>query len=196
MGIFDPTRLESGIALESREYRATGLELRHPAPGSKPRAIYLDANATAPSLKPVVDAVMDAMLSEVGNPASAHANGTAARRLMETARDRVSELVPGFEPENMFTADGLTLPLQARTTPWSDGRVQYDHETVVVVGARSVGDPPPFSDARRMTTMRSGALSPSLKTDRNVRRAISAVETGIIWRHSRAYYASLGGSAE
>jgi cysteine desulfurase len=108
MGIFDPTRLESGIALESREYRATGLELRHPAPGSKPRAIYLDANATAPLLKPVVDAVMDAMLSEVGNPASAHANGTAARRLMETARDRVSELVPGFEPENIIFVSGGT----------------------------------------------------------------------------------------
>ena len=70
MGILNPTRLGSGVASEAREYRATGVELRYPAPGSKPRAIYLDANATAPPLKPVVDAVRDAMLSEAGNPAS------------------------------------------------------------------------------------------------------------------------------
>jgi cysteine desulfurase len=107
MGIFDPTRLESGIALEAREYSAAGIQLRAPQSGLKPRAIYLDANATVSPLKPVVDAVRDAMLCEVGNPASAHASGAAARRLMETARDQVSELVPGFGPENIiFVSSG------------------------------------------------------------------------------------------
>ena len=108
MGTLDPTRLEFGVALEACELRATGVEPRYPAPGSKPRAIYLDANATAPPLKPVVDAVRNAMLSEAGNPASAHGNGTTARRLIETARDCVSELVPGFGPENIIFVSGGT----------------------------------------------------------------------------------------
>jgi hypothetical protein len=74
MGIFDPTRLESGIALEAGQYKAAAV-----SPALR-RAIYLDANATAPPLKLVVEAVGDAMRSGAGNPASAHAGGAAARR--------------------------------------------------------------------------------------------------------------------
>jgi cysteine desulfurase len=48
------------------------------------------------------------MRSEVGNPASAHASGAAARRLMETARDRISGLIAGVVPESIIFVSGGT----------------------------------------------------------------------------------------
>jgi cysteine desulfurase len=54
--------------------------------------IYLDYNATAP-LRPVVkEAIRDAMDS-VGNPSSIHGAGRAARRLIETARHSLADLI-------------------------------------------------------------------------------------------------------
>src|SRR5262249_41471753 len=103
--IINPRWLESDAALTRREY---GVELPATARGCSQRAIYLDANATAPPLEAVVDAVRDVMQSNVGHPASAHRSGAAARRFMETGRDRVSELVPCSGPENIIFVSGGT----------------------------------------------------------------------------------------
>ena len=46
----------------------------------------------------------------------------------------------------MFTADGLTLPLQARHNALERWALNTTMKRSVVAGARSVGDPPPFSD--------------------------------------------------
>ena len=52
----------------------------------------LDWNATAP-LRPQARAAMLAALDAVGNPSSVHAEGRAARRLIEEAREQVAALV-------------------------------------------------------------------------------------------------------
>ena len=46
----------------------------------------------------------------------------------------------------MFTADGLTLPLQARHNALERWALNTTMKRSVVAGAHSVGDPPPFSD--------------------------------------------------
>ncbi len=56
--------------------------------------IYLDWNATAP-LRPEARAAMLAALDLVGNPSSVHAEGRAARRIVEEAREQVAALVGG-----------------------------------------------------------------------------------------------------
>ena len=67
--------------------------------------IYLDWNATAP-LRPDAREAMLAALAAVGNPSSVHAEGRAARRLIEEAREKVAALV-GAEPRNVvFTSGG------------------------------------------------------------------------------------------
>lgn len=66
---------------------------------------YLDWNATAP-LRPQAREAMLAALDAVGNPSSVHAEGRAARRLMDEARRHVAALV-GAEPANVvFTSGG------------------------------------------------------------------------------------------
>jgi cysteine desulfurase len=67
--------------------------------------VYLDWNATAP-LRPQAREAMIAALEEVGNPSSVHAEGRAARHLIDDARRRVAALV-GAEPGDVvFTSGG------------------------------------------------------------------------------------------
>ena len=72
------------------------------------RAIYLDANATTAPLAPVVEAVSEAMRSGMGNPASAHASGAAARRSLEVARDQISRLIGVVDADSITFVSGGT----------------------------------------------------------------------------------------
>jgi cysteine desulfurase len=66
---------------------------------------YLDWNATA-RLRPEAREAMIAALDAVGNPSSVHAEGRAARHLIDEARRRVAALL-GAEPANVvFTSGG------------------------------------------------------------------------------------------
>ena len=66
---------------------------------------YLDWNATAP-LRPVARPAMLAALDAVGNPSSVHAEGRAARRLVDDARRLVAALVGAGPPDVVFTSGG------------------------------------------------------------------------------------------
>ena len=55
--------------------------------------IYLDHNATTPLLPAVADAVREASLRYHANPGSQHEPGRQARRALETARQRIGELL-------------------------------------------------------------------------------------------------------
>jgi cysteine desulfurase len=75
---------------------------------------YLDWNATAP-LRPQARAVMSAALELAGNASSVHAEGRAARRLVEQARAQVAELV-GAEAKNVtFTSCATEANMLALT---------------------------------------------------------------------------------
>src|SRR5499433_4577463 len=67
--------------------------------------IYLDWNATAP-LRPAARAAMLSALDQLGNPSSVHAEGRAARHLVETAREAVSSLVGADSRNVIFTSGG------------------------------------------------------------------------------------------
>ena len=75
---------------------------------------YLDWNATAP-MREEAKAAFTAAVSRVGNPSSVHAEGRAARALIETAREQVAALV-GARPGNVvFTATGTEANVLALT---------------------------------------------------------------------------------
>lgn len=65
--------------------------------------IYLDWNATAP-LRPEARAAMVAAMDVVGNPSSVHAEGRAARALVERARADVAAAVGCNAAEVVFTS--------------------------------------------------------------------------------------------
>jgi cysteine desulfurase len=70
------------------------------------RRAYLDHNATAP-LRPAARAAIVRALEVIGNPSSVHAEGRAARALIETARERVAALV-GARPADVVFTSGAT----------------------------------------------------------------------------------------
>jgi cysteine desulfurase len=84
---------------------------------------YLDWNATAP-LRPEARAAVQSALEAVGNPSSIHAEGRAARRLIEAARVQVAALV-GTDARNVvFTSGGTEANALALTpTAGPDGAV-------------------------------------------------------------------------
>lgn len=67
---------------------------------------YLDYNATAP-LRHEARAAMIAAMDVVGNPSSVHAEGRAARALVEKARADVASLV-GCRPQEVVFTSGAT----------------------------------------------------------------------------------------
>ena len=76
--------------------------------------IYLDWNATAP-LRPAARAAMLAALDQLGNPSSVHAEGRAARHLVETAREQVAALVGADARNVIFTSGGTEANALALT---------------------------------------------------------------------------------
>ena len=67
--------------------------------------LYLDANATEP-LRPEAREAVLAALDLVGNPSSVHAEGRAARRLLEDARRRLAARFGARPQDVVFTAGG------------------------------------------------------------------------------------------
>ncbi len=68
--------------------------------------VYLDYNATAP-LRQEARAAMLAAMELVGNPSSVHAEGRAARALVERARAQVAQAV-GARPQEVVFTSGAT----------------------------------------------------------------------------------------
>jgi cysteine desulfurase len=102
--------------------------------------IYLDWNATAP-LRPEARAAMGAALDVVGNPSSVHAEGRAARAVVERARAQVAEATGCAAGDVVFTSgatEAAALALAGRG--FAGAAVEHDCvaawvEPVLPVGA-------------------------------------------------------------
>jgi cysteine desulfurase len=68
--------------------------------------IYLDNNATTPTLPAVQDAMRPYWGEVFGNPASAHQGGRRARQALEDARERIAALLGAHADEVVFTSGG------------------------------------------------------------------------------------------
>ncbi|MBX6328451.1 MAG: cysteine desulfurase [Pseudolabrys sp.] len=77
--------------------------------------VYFDWNATAPLL-PEARAAMIAALETTGNASSVHAEGRAARAIVERARAQVAALV-GVEPKQVTFTSGATEANMLALTP-------------------------------------------------------------------------------
>ena len=110
--------------------------------------VYLDHNATTP-LRAEARAAMLAAMDVVGNPSSVHAEGRAAKGLVETARAQVAEAVGASNADVVFTsgateAAALALAgrdLQAAPIEHDAVHAWVDPVLPVVEGAVQVIDP-------------------------------------------------------
>jgi cysteine desulfurase len=80
--------------------------------------VYLDWNASAP-LRPQARAAMVDALSQSGNPSSIHAEGRAARQIVERARAQVAALVGADPADVIFTSGATEANALALSPGWS-----------------------------------------------------------------------------
>lgn len=108
--------------------------------------IYLDHNATGP-LRPEARAAMIAAMDVTGNPSSVHAEGRAARALVERARAQVSAALGAEGAEVVFTSgatEAAALSIAGRglsgagiehdaVRAWADDSLSVDASGIVQV---------------------------------------------------------------
>ena len=99
---------------------------------------YLDYNATAP-LHPNARAAMVAALDAGGNPSSAHAEGRAARGIVEAARISVARLVGAKPSEIVFTSGASESNAWVMSQPWDTIFVSGIEHDSVLAPARANG---------------------------------------------------------
>lgn len=76
----------------------------HPALASRP--VYLDYNATTPMDPRIADVIQAALITDFGNPSSAHGYAEGPRRLLARARQQVAALLHATPATVVFTASG------------------------------------------------------------------------------------------
>jgi len=94
---------------------------------------YLDWNATAP-LRPEAREAMVAALDLVGNPSSVHAEGRAARALIEDAREAIARRLR-VRPADVFFTSGATEGAAWVLTPNTARRGNKTAIAALLVGA-------------------------------------------------------------
>jgi len=124
--------------------------------------VYLDYNATAP-LRPAARAATVAAMETLGNPSSIHAEGRAARTLLEEARARIAARI-GAAPENLVFTSGATESANLALTPelYADGMAQPCEALLIAGGEHPCvlkGSRFPASAMRTLPLEAEGVLS-------------------------------------
>ncbi len=126
--------------------------------------VYLDWNATTP-LRPEARAAMLAAMDAVGNPSSVHAEGRAARAIVERARGQVLRALGAEGADLVFTAsatEAAALALAGRgiacapvehdaVAAWCETRLAVDPSGAVAV-------PEPAQAALQVANSETGVL--------------------------------------
>ena len=100
--------------------------------------IYLDNNATTPVDPSVVDTVVRHLTDHFGNAASAHVRGRAAAGVVDSARQRVAELV-GVAPGRLVWTSGATEAINTALKGLAEGAGPGSR--IVAGASRCYGDP-------------------------------------------------------
>jgi cysteine desulfurase len=128
---------------------------------------YLDHNATSP-LRPESLSAMTHALSISGNPSSVHANGRAARAIVEEARERVAALAGAKAEQVIFTSgatesNNLALFGAAEGSLADDSRITrlfvsaIEHNSILVAADR-LAERFPWVRVARLPVTASGVI--------------------------------------
>jgi cysteine desulfurase len=176
--------------------------------------LYLDANATEP-LRPEARAAVLGALDVLGNPSSVHAEGRAARRTLEDARERLAALA-GLAPASVvFTAGGTEANATAlvgfaaegrrvlvgatehdsvlRAVPEAE-RLPVDRDGVIDLAAlaTALADPRPAAVAAMLANNETGTLQPIVEVAALCRRAGARLHVDAVQAPGRLKLGDLG----
>jgi cysteine desulfurase len=124
------------------------------------RRVYLDWNATAP-LRPEARDAMLAAMDALGNPSSVHAEGRAARAIVERARAQVAALM-GCAPHEILFTSGATEAARVLEAPGVPGAVAVEPTAHDCLWAhrRGGGEAPAAVHARGRANSETGVINP------------------------------------
>jgi cysteine desulfurase len=151
-------------------------------------SIYLDNNATTPTLPAVWEAMRPYLTDVYSNPASAHRAGRRARQALEDARERVAALLGAQPDEVVFTSGGteannLAVLGLAGDPPGHVVASPVEHPSVAEPLRRlaEVGFRVDYLPADETGVVRAGALAGLLRPDtRLVTVMLANNETGAV----------------
>ncbi|WP_431299819.1 cysteine desulfurase family protein [Tabrizicola sp. BL-A-41-H6] len=126
--------------------------------------LYLDWNATAP-LRPEAKAAMVAAMDVIGNPSSVHAEGRAAKALIERSRAEISAALGADGADIIFTS-GATEAAALACAGRGLACAEVEHEavlawcdpTLVVDASGRVDVPHPRKSALQLANSETGLL--------------------------------------
>ena len=142
--------------------------------------LYLDANATEP-MRPEAIAAMAEAMALPGNPSSVHAEGRAARRILEEAREAIAARLGGRGRDLVFTSGGTEANALAIRGLAAGRRVLVgatEHPAVLAAAGPNAGMIPVLADG----TLDLAALDAALKAGGPALVAVMAAnnETGVL----------------
>ena len=136
-------------------------------PAARPMTrTYLDYNATAP-MRPEARAAVVAALETIGNPSSVHAEGRAARRIVEDARAEVARL--GGVPSRCVTfVSGATEAANMALNPrFGVGAAEPPLDRLIL----AAGEHPAVSSRPQVSPLRGRTRAAWLRRPRRSRSA-------------------------
>ncbi len=125
--------------------------------------VYLDWNATAP-LRPEARAAMMAAMDLVGNPSSVHAEGRAAKAVIEKARGQVAALVRCEPSEVVFTSGATEAAaiglkgMMCASSPTEHDCVAAWTETIIKVDRNGIIEPVGGAASRQVANSETGVI--------------------------------------
>jgi cysteine desulfurase len=146
------------------------------------KRVYLDWNATAP-LRPEAREAMLSAMDVVGNPSSVHAEGRAAKAIVEKARGQVARLVGCDPSEVVFTSGATEAAMMVSAAHYARrivGATEHDavYKQLGSTPAESVIQPVDRSGLIDIAALKSVVEADKMKTLVALQSANS--ETGII----------------
>lgn len=158
---------------------AAPLPLHRPSKRMMPR-LYLDANATEP-MRPEAVAAMAEAMALPGNPSSVHAEGRAARRILEEAREAIAARFGARGRDLVFTSGGTEANALAIKGLAAGRRVLVgatEHPAVLAAAGPEAGVIPVLADG----TLDLPALEAALASGGPALVAVMAAnnETGVL----------------
>ncbi|MEL6782425.1 MAG: aminotransferase class V-fold PLP-dependent enzyme [Pseudomonadota bacterium] len=151
--------------------------------------VYLDHNATTPLRSEAREAMLRAM-DAVGNPSSVHAEGRAAKAIVERARGQISEALGASGADIVFTASATEAAALACAGRSLQG-AEIEHDAVgawidPVLSARahgSVGVESPSASCLQLANSETGVLQtlPAGLAVSDLTQAFGKVPFGFDW---------------
>lgn len=144
--------------------------------------VYLDWNATAP-LRPEARAAMLLAMDAVGNPSSVHAEGRAAKGIVELARRQVAALMGADAGDVVFTSGATEAAAMALPDLTAVLMSKVEHDAVFEAGGRAGGPHAAWldvdADGRLTGTINGASLAEGLWDDVVALQAANS-ETGVL----------------